>query len=110
MGEAPRPVRTLVRLVARAAWRAADALAELAISPAQAGTTGWFFKGARRIDPPKTVMDETAQAELWRRTAELVEMEIGGFTYAPRARIRFRRPARAFGLGAPRAPRAVFSN
>ncbi len=80
MREAPRPVRTLVRLVARSAWRAADDLAELAISPAQAGTTGWFFKGARRIDPPKTVMDETAQAELWRRTAELVEMEIGGFT------------------------------
>jgi NAD(P)-dependent dehydrogenase (short-subunit alcohol dehydrogenase family) len=80
MREAPRPVRTLVRLVSRSAGRAADDLAELAISPAQAGTTGWFFKGARRIDPPKTVMDETAQAELWRRTAELVEMEIGGFT------------------------------
>lgn len=79
MREAPRPMRALVRLVSRSAWRAADDLAELAISPAHAGTTGWFFKGARRIDPPKTVMDEAAQAELWRRTAELVEMEIGGF-------------------------------
>jgi len=80
MREAPRPLRTLVRLVSRSAWRAADDLAELAISPSHAGTTGWFFKGARRIDPPKTVGDETAQAGLWRRTAELVEMEIGGFT------------------------------
>ncbi len=80
MREAPRTLRTLVRVVSRSAGRAADDLAELAISPAHAGTTGWFFNGARRIDPPKTVMDETAQAELWRRTAELVEMEIGGFT------------------------------
>jgi NAD(P)-dependent dehydrogenase (short-subunit alcohol dehydrogenase family) len=79
MREAPRPVRTLARLVSRSPERAADDLAELAISPAHAGTTGWFFKGARRIDPPKTVVDETAQAELWRRTAELLQMEIGGF-------------------------------
>ncbi len=80
MREAPRPLRALVRVVSRSASRSADDLAELAISPAHAGTTGWFFKGARRIDPPKTVMDETAQAELWKRTAELVEMEIGGFS------------------------------
>src|SRR5260370_31096741 len=80
MRDASRWVRTLVRLVARSAWRAADDLAELAISPAQAGTTGWFFKGARRIDPPKTVMDETPQAELWRRTPGLGEMGIGGVT------------------------------
>ena len=79
MREAPRPVRTLARLVSHPAARAADDLAELAISPAHAGTTGWFFKGARRIDPPKTVVDEADQAALWRRTAELVEMEIGGF-------------------------------
>jgi NAD(P)-dependent dehydrogenase (short-subunit alcohol dehydrogenase family) len=79
MREAPRPVRTLARLVSRSAARAADDLAELAISPAHAGTTGWFFKGGRRIDPPKTLADEAGQAELWRRTAELVEMEIGGF-------------------------------
>jgi NAD(P)-dependent dehydrogenase (short-subunit alcohol dehydrogenase family) len=79
MREAPRPVRALARLVSRSPERAAQDLAELAISPAHAGTTGWFFKGARRIDPPKTVVDEAAQGALWRRTAELVEMEIGGF-------------------------------
>jgi retinol dehydrogenase 12 len=79
MREAPRAVRTLARLVSRSAERAAQDLAELAISPAHAGTTGWFFKGARRIDPPKTLADEGGQAAVWRRTAELVEMEIGGF-------------------------------
>jgi NAD(P)-dependent dehydrogenase (short-subunit alcohol dehydrogenase family) len=79
MREAPRPVRSLARLVSRAPERAGQDLAELAISPAHAGTTGWFFKGARRIDPPKTVVEESAQTALWRRTAELVEMEIGGF-------------------------------
>ena len=79
MRDAPRPVRAVARLVSRSPGRAAQDLAELAVSPAHAGTTGWFFKGARRIDPPKTVMDEAAQAMLWRRTAELVEMEIGGF-------------------------------
>jgi NAD(P)-dependent dehydrogenase (short-subunit alcohol dehydrogenase family) len=79
MREAPRTVRALARLVSRSARGAADDLAELAISPAHAGTTGWFFKGGRRIDPPKTVLDLAAQADLWRRTAQLVEMEIGGF-------------------------------
>jgi NAD(P)-dependent dehydrogenase (short-subunit alcohol dehydrogenase family) len=79
MREAPGPVRTLARLISRSPERAGQDLAELATSPAHAGTTGWFFKGARRIDPPKTVVDEAAQAALWRRTAELVEMEIGGF-------------------------------
>jgi NAD(P)-dependent dehydrogenase (short-subunit alcohol dehydrogenase family) len=79
MREAPRPVRTLARLVSRSPERAGQDMAELAISPAHAGTTGWFFKGARRIDPPKTVIEETAQSALWTRTAELVEMEIGGF-------------------------------
>jgi NAD(P)-dependent dehydrogenase (short-subunit alcohol dehydrogenase family) len=79
MREAARPVRTLARLVSRSPERAGQDLAELAISPAHAGTTGWFFKGARRIDPPKTVIEETAQTALWTRTAELVEMEIGGF-------------------------------
>ena len=79
MREATRPVRTLARIVSRSAERAAQDLAELATSPAHAGTTGWFFKGARRIDPPKTAVDEAAQAALWQRTAELVEMEIGGF-------------------------------
>ena len=79
MREAPRAVRILSRLVSGSAERAAQDLAELAISPAHAGTTGWFFKGTRRIDPPKSATDEALQAALWRRTAELVEMEIGGF-------------------------------
>jgi NAD(P)-dependent dehydrogenase (short-subunit alcohol dehydrogenase family) len=79
MRDATRPVRAVARLVSRSPDRPAQDLAELAVSPAHAGTTGWFFKGARRIDPPKTVVDEAAQAALWRRTAELVEMEIGGF-------------------------------
>lgn len=79
MREAPRGVRILSRLISGSADRAAQDLAELAISPAHAGTTGWFFKGTRRIDPPKSATDEAVQAALWRRTAELVEMEIGGF-------------------------------
>jgi NAD(P)-dependent dehydrogenase (short-subunit alcohol dehydrogenase family) len=79
MREAPRPVRIAARLVAGSAGRAAQDLVELAISPAHAGTTGWFFRGAARIEPPTTVPDEAAQAEIWRRTAELVAMEIGGF-------------------------------
>lgn len=79
MRDAARPVRAVARLVSRSPDRAAQDLAELAVSPAFAGTTGWFFKGTHRIDPPKTVVDEAAQAALWRRTAELVEMEIGGF-------------------------------
>ena len=79
MREAPRAIRILSRLVSGSAERAAQDLAELAISPAHAGTTGWFFKGTRRIEPPKSATDEALQAALWRRTAELVEMEIGGF-------------------------------
>ena len=79
MREAPRPVRILSRLISSSPERAAQDLADLAISPAHAGTTGWFFKGTRRIDPPKSATDEALQATLWRRTAELVEMEIGGF-------------------------------
>jgi NAD(P)-dependent dehydrogenase (short-subunit alcohol dehydrogenase family) len=79
MREASRPVRILARLVSGSAERAAQDLVELATSPAHAGTTGWFFKGTRRIDPPKSAADVAVQAALWRRTAELVEMEIGGF-------------------------------
>jgi NAD(P)-dependent dehydrogenase (short-subunit alcohol dehydrogenase family) len=79
MREAPRMIRAVSRVISRPPDRAAHDLVELAISPAHAGTTGWFFKGASRIDPPKTTMDPSAQAGLWRRTAELVEMEIGGF-------------------------------
>ncbi|MDQ2922710.1 MAG: SDR family NAD(P)-dependent oxidoreductase [Candidatus Dormibacteraeota bacterium] len=79
MRDAPRPVRILSRLISGSADRAAQDLADLAISPAHSGTTGWFFKGTRRIDPPKAAMDEALQATIWSRTAELVEMEIGGF-------------------------------
>jgi NAD(P)-dependent dehydrogenase (short-subunit alcohol dehydrogenase family) len=79
MREAARPIRVLSRLVSGSAHRAAQDLVELAISPAHAGTTGWFFKGTRRIDPPRAATDEVVQTALWRRTAELVEMEIGGF-------------------------------
>jgi NAD(P)-dependent dehydrogenase (short-subunit alcohol dehydrogenase family) len=79
MSEASRPIRVVARLVSRSPGRAGQDLADLAISPAHAGTTGWFFKGTQRIEPAKTVSDEAAQAALWRRTAELVEMEIGGF-------------------------------
>jgi NAD(P)-dependent dehydrogenase (short-subunit alcohol dehydrogenase family) len=79
MREASRPIRAVSRLISRSPDRAAHDLVELAISPAHAGTTGWFFKGTSRIDPPKPTMDESVQAGLWRRTAELVEMEIGGF-------------------------------
>jgi NAD(P)-dependent dehydrogenase (short-subunit alcohol dehydrogenase family) len=79
MRDAPRPIQLVARLVSRSPERAGEDLADLALSPAHAGTTGWFFKGTRQIEPPKTVVDEVAQANLWRRTAELVEMEIGGF-------------------------------
>jgi NAD(P)-dependent dehydrogenase (short-subunit alcohol dehydrogenase family) len=79
MREAPRAIRLASRLVSGSPDRAAQDLVELALSPAHSGTTGWFFKGTRRIEPPKTATDESTQAALWRRTAELVEMEIGGF-------------------------------
>jgi NAD(P)-dependent dehydrogenase (short-subunit alcohol dehydrogenase family) len=79
MREAPRAVRLVSRLVSRSAERTAHDLVELAISPAHAGTTGWFFKGAGRIEPPKSVAEESLQASLWRRTAEILEIEIGGF-------------------------------
>jgi NAD(P)-dependent dehydrogenase (short-subunit alcohol dehydrogenase family) len=78
MREAPGAVRTLARLFSRTPERAAQDLADLALSPAHAGTTGWFFKGTRRIDPPKSVQDTAQQTALWTRSAELVELE-GGF-------------------------------
>ncbi len=79
MRDAPRAIRLASRLVSGSPDRAAQDLAELALSPAHSGTTGWFFKGTRRIEPPKTAAAESTQTALWRRTAELVEMEIGGF-------------------------------
>jgi NAD(P)-dependent dehydrogenase (short-subunit alcohol dehydrogenase family) len=78
MREAPAPVRILTRVVSRNPSRTAQDLADLAISPAFAGTTGWFFKGTRQIDAPKASLDTGAQTALWMRSAELVELE-GGF-------------------------------
>lgn len=79
MREAPRAMRRLTGLMSRPPGRPAQDLADLAMSPAHAGTTGWFFKGARRIDPPKAVQDPALQAALWRKSAELLELESGGF-------------------------------
>jgi hypothetical protein len=59
--------------------RVAEDLADLAISPAHEGTTGWFFKGIKRIEAPKATLDQPAQARLWQRTAELVGLEKAGF-------------------------------
>jgi retinol dehydrogenase-12 len=79
MREASRPVRWLSRLASRSPKRAGEDLAELATSPAFASMTGWFFKGGRRIDPPKSTLDVEAQRRLWERSAELVELEQAGF-------------------------------
>src|SRR2546425_1041414 len=46
-------------------------------SGTHAGTTGWFFKGTRQIDAPKSTLDTDQQSELWKRSAELVELENG---------------------------------
>ena len=74
----PTWMRVVSRLVARDPDQAGLDLAELALSPAFAGTTGWLFRGTRRIDPPKSTLDAAAQSSLWHRSAELVELE-GGF-------------------------------
>lgn len=79
MRETWAPMRVVTRMVSRPPARAAEDLAELAISPAHEGTTGWFFKGTKRIDPPKSTVDQQAQRALWTRTAELVELENAGF-------------------------------
>src|SRR6266481_4434863 len=79
MREAPRPIRLLTRIVSGSPNRAAEDLAELAISPAFQSTTGWLFKGTRRIDPPRSTLDLEAQHSLWKRTAELVELDESGF-------------------------------
>ena len=79
MREAPRPIRWLTRIVSGSPNRAAEDLAELATSPAFQSTTGWLFKGTRRIDPPKPTLDLEAQHSLWKRTAELVELDDSGF-------------------------------
>jgi len=79
MREAPRPLRFLTRLVSRSPNRAGEDLAELATSPAFGSTTGWFFKGGRRIDPPRSTLVVEAQRNLWTRSAELVELGETGF-------------------------------
>jgi len=77
MREASRPVRLTTRLFSRDPERAGQDLAELALSPAHAGTTGWFFKGTKRIEAPKSTLDIDQQSLVWRRSAELVELEGG---------------------------------
>jgi NAD(P)-dependent dehydrogenase (short-subunit alcohol dehydrogenase family) len=79
MREAWAPIRVLTRMVSRPPARAAEDLADLAISPAHEGTTGWFFKGTKRIDPPRSTLDPQAQGALWKRTSDLVELENAGF-------------------------------
>ena len=79
MREAWAPVRVVTRVVSRPPARAAEDLAELAISPAHEGTTGWFFKGTKRIDPPKSTLDRQAQNALWKLTSDLVKLENVGF-------------------------------
>jgi NAD(P)-dependent dehydrogenase (short-subunit alcohol dehydrogenase family) len=77
MRESPGPVRVITRLFSRGPEHAAHDLADLALSTAHAGTTGWFFKGTRRIDAPRSTLDERQQGLLWNRSAELVELESG---------------------------------
>lgn len=80
MREAPQPIRLLTNVVSRRSpTRAAEYLAELATSPAFESTSGWFFKGGRRIDPPKSTVDAAAQRALWKRSAELVVLDDAGF-------------------------------
>lgn len=76
--DGPRVARLAMQWFGRDASRPAQDLVDLALSPAHAGTTGWFFKGGRRIEPPRSTMNVARQAELWERSAELVELE-GGF-------------------------------
>jgi len=79
MREASGPIRLLTRIVSGSPNRAAEDLAELATSPAFQSTTGWLFKGTRRIDPPKATLDLNSQHGLWKRTAELVELDDPSF-------------------------------
>src|SRR6266702_2472101 len=75
--DGPRVARLAMQWFGRDASRPAQDLVDLALSPAHAGTTGWFFKGGRRIEPPRSTMNVAHQAELWKRSAELVELESG---------------------------------
>ena len=78
MRDSPRPIRLATRWFSHQPDHAGHDLADLALSSAHAGTTGWFFKGTRRIDAPKSTLDIGQQSTLWHRSAELVELE-GGF-------------------------------
>ncbi len=77
MKDLPRIARLAARLMEKGPEQAGADLTELALSPAFAGTTGWFFKNTRRIDPPKSTLDVAAQSALWTRTTELLELETG---------------------------------
>jgi NAD(P)-dependent dehydrogenase (short-subunit alcohol dehydrogenase family) len=79
MREAWAPIRVITRIMSGPPDRAAEDLADLAISPAHEGTTGWLFKGTRRIDPPKSTVDQEAQSALWKRSSELVDLGNAGF-------------------------------
>lgn len=79
MKDAPFAARGIARWIAGSPERAAEDLAELALSPSHSGTTGWLFKGTRRIDPPKQSQDVELQAALWKRSADMVELEGAGF-------------------------------
>ena len=79
MKDAPRVARVAMRLFGAPPDRAGTDLADLALSPAHAGTTGWFFKGGHRIEPPRQALDIGSQSSLWKRSAELVELEAAGF-------------------------------
>ncbi len=79
MREASRPIRFLTGLVSRSPQRAGEDLAELATSPAFESMTGWLFKGGHRIDPPKSTLDVDAQRNLWKRSAEIVDLGETGF-------------------------------
>jgi retinol dehydrogenase 12 len=79
MRESPAIVRFAQGVFGGKPDRAAEDLVDLALSPAHAGTTGWLFKGLRHIDAPKAASDVSAQGELWKRCAELVDLEGAGF-------------------------------
>ncbi len=76
--EAPLAARLATRWLGANPDRPAQDLADLALSTAHAGTTGWFFRGTRRIDPPRSTQDVEQQGLVWQKSAELVELE-GGF-------------------------------
>jgi len=77
--EMPRLVRLAARVMSHSPHRAAQDLYELSLSPAFDGTTGWLFKGTRRIDPPRSTLDLEAQRALWIASAEAVELGSASF-------------------------------